>query len=59
MRAAPERASGDHLRETLPRMVTALQTDPEGCYRLHRLEGAPPHHEAAGAGRAATTRTGS
>ena len=30
------------LRETLPRMVTALKTDPEGFYRLNKLEGTPP-----------------
>lgn len=47
------------LRETLPRMVTALKTDPEGFYRLNKLEGAPPHQEAAPVGRAAKTRTGS
>jgi nucleoside-diphosphate-sugar epimerase len=47
------------LRETLPRMVTALKTDPESFYLLNKLEGAPPHHEAAAAGRAAKTRTGS
>lgn len=47
------------LRETLPRMATALKTDPEGFYRLNKLEGPPPHHEAAAAGRAAKTRTGS
>lgn len=34
------------LRETLPRMVTALKTDPEGFYRTNKLEGTPPHQEA-------------
>jgi len=35
------------LRETLPKMVTALKTDPEGFYRINKLEGAPPRSEAA------------
>jgi nucleoside-diphosphate-sugar epimerase len=41
------------LRETLPRMVTALKRDPDGFYRLNKLEGRPPYHEASTAGRAA------
>jgi nucleoside-diphosphate-sugar epimerase len=46
------------LRDTLPRMVTALETDPEGFYRMNKLEGAPPHHEGSMAGRAAEQRRG-
>jgi nucleoside-diphosphate-sugar epimerase len=46
------------LRETLPRMVTFLKTDPEGFYRLNKLEGTPPHHEASPAGRPAESRRG-
>jgi hypothetical protein len=45
------------LRETRPQMATALRTDPEGFHRLNKLEGAPPHDQAA-TGRAAKTRTG-
>jgi nucleoside-diphosphate-sugar epimerase len=44
------------LRETLRRMVTALKSDPEGFYRLNKLEGTPPHREASTAGRAAEPR---
>jgi nucleoside-diphosphate-sugar epimerase len=51
-------SSRHSLRDTLPRMVTALKTDPEGFYRVNKLEGAPPHHETAPAGRAAEARTG-
>jgi nucleoside-diphosphate-sugar epimerase len=46
------------LRDTLPRMVTALKTDPERFYRANKLEGAPPHHETTAAGRAAQVRRG-
>lgn len=46
------------LRKTLPRMVAALKGDPEGFYRLNKLEGSPPHQEAASAGRATHTRKG-
>jgi nucleoside-diphosphate-sugar epimerase len=35
------------LRQALPRMVTALKSDPEAFYRLNKLEGEPPHHETA------------
>jgi len=41
------------LRETLPQMVTALKTDPEGFYRINKLEGTPPHQETSMAGRVA------
>ena len=41
------------LRQTLPKMVTALKTDPEGFYRLNKLEGTPPHHETSVGQRAA------
>jgi nucleoside-diphosphate-sugar epimerase len=44
------------LRKTLPRMVTALKTDPEGFYRLNKLEGTPPHHDRPVAGRATAPR---
>ena len=40
------------LRETLPRMVTALKTDPAGFYKANKLEGTPPH-EPSVRGRAA------
>jgi len=46
------------LRETLPRMVTALKTDPEGFYRINKLEGTPPHHETSMAGQATEQRRG-
>jgi nucleoside-diphosphate-sugar epimerase len=46
------------LRETLPKMVTALETDPEGFYRLNKLEGTPPHRETATAGRIGEPRRG-
>jgi nucleoside-diphosphate-sugar epimerase len=42
------------LRETLPKMVTALKTDPEGFYRINKLEGTPPHHGTAIGERGAT-----
>ena len=42
-----------NLRDTLPKMVTALKTNPEDFYRINKLEGTPPHHEAATGGRAA------
>src|SRR5919108_2819250 len=35
------------LRDTLPKMVTALKTDPEAFYRGNKLEGEPPQREAA------------
>jgi nucleoside-diphosphate-sugar epimerase len=41
------------LRETLPKMATALKADPEGFYRINKLEGTPPHQEASMAGRVA------
>jgi nucleoside-diphosphate-sugar epimerase len=44
------------LRETLPRMVGALKTDPKGFYQLNKLEGEPPHQETR-SGRAAKTKT--
>lgn len=47
-----------HLRDTLPRMVTALKADPEGFYRVNKLEGAPPHHETATARRTVEARRG-
>jgi nucleoside-diphosphate-sugar epimerase len=40
---APRRS----LRETLPRMVSALKADPEGFYRRNELEGNPPRAEAS------------
>jgi nucleoside-diphosphate-sugar epimerase len=46
------------LRETLPRMVTALKTDPEGFYRLNKLDGTPPHPEPTTPGRAEEPRRG-
>lgn len=39
------------VRATLPKMVTALKTDPEGFYRLNKLEGTPPELETTSAGR--------
>jgi len=33
------------LRDTLPRMVSTLKTDPEGFYRKNKLEGTPPRQE--------------
>jgi nucleoside-diphosphate-sugar epimerase len=44
------------LRESLPKMVTALKTDPEEFYRANKLEGTPPHHEASAPGRAESHR---
>jgi nucleoside-diphosphate-sugar epimerase len=41
------------LRETLPRMVSALKADPAGFYRKNKLEGEPPRQEAAADTRAA------
>jgi nucleoside-diphosphate-sugar epimerase len=46
------------LRDTLPRMVTALKTDPEGFYRMNKLEGTPPRHDTSMAGSAAEQRKG-
>jgi nucleoside-diphosphate-sugar epimerase len=46
------------LRDTLPRMVTALKMDPEGFYKANKLEGRPPRHEASTPGRAAESRRG-
>jgi nucleoside-diphosphate-sugar epimerase len=46
------------LRETLPRMVAALTSDPERFYRLNTLEGEPPHHATTAAGRRAEGRRG-
>jgi nucleoside-diphosphate-sugar epimerase len=45
-----------NLRDTLPRMVTALKTDPERFYRMNKLEGSPPHHETSTSGRPAQQR---
>jgi hypothetical protein len=39
-------------------MVTALERDPEGFYRMNKLEGAPPHHEATTTGSPAAQRRG-
>jgi nucleoside-diphosphate-sugar epimerase len=47
-----------HLRQALPRMVAALERDPEGFYRMNKLEGAPPHHEATTTGSPAAQRRG-
>jgi nucleoside-diphosphate-sugar epimerase len=44
------------LRDTLPKMVTALKTNPETFYRINKLEGTPPHEEAPIAGQAAARR---
>jgi nucleoside-diphosphate-sugar epimerase len=41
------------LRETLPRMVSALKADPAGFYRENKLEGEPPPQEASTDTRAA------
>lgn len=46
------------LRETLPKMVSALKSDPEGFYRLNKLQGEPPRHETAAAGRRQDARRG-
>jgi nucleoside-diphosphate-sugar epimerase len=51
------------LRETLPKMVSALKSDPEAFYRLNKLEGKPPQRETTAAGhpdvgRRATERRG-
>ncbi len=45
-----------NLRDTLPRMATALKTDPERFYRMNKLEGSPPHHETSTGGRAPQQR---
>ena len=44
------------LRDTLPKMVTVLKTDPEAFYRGNKLEGEPPHREAATTGPRAEAR---
>ena len=44
------------LRQAVPKMVTALKSDPEGFYRLNKLEGEPPQHETATAEARAETR---
>jgi nucleoside-diphosphate-sugar epimerase len=46
------------LREALPKMVSALKSDPAGFYRLNKLEGTPPHHETTAAHRPAEARRG-
>jgi nucleoside-diphosphate-sugar epimerase len=38
------------LRETLPRIVSALKADPEAFYRRNKLEGEPPRDETPVAG---------
>jgi hypothetical protein len=39
-------------------MVTALKTDPEGFYRMNKLEGTPPRQDTSMAGSAAEQRKG-
>ena len=45
-----------NLRETLPRMVTILKSDPDAFYRLNKLEGEPPQRDTAPAGQGAEAR---
>jgi hypothetical protein len=46
------------LRETVPKMVTALKSDPEAFYRTNKLEGEPPQRETAAARRREQARRG-
>jgi nucleoside-diphosphate-sugar epimerase len=45
-----------NLREARPRMVTALESDPDAFYRLNKLQGEPPQPETATAAPRADTR---
>jgi hypothetical protein len=46
------------LRDTLPKMVTTLKSDPEAFYRENKLEGEPPARETTTAGARAEPRRG-
>lgn len=46
------------LRDTIPRMVEALKTDPGDFYRTNKLEGEPPEEAASVEARAAGSRRG-
>ena len=45
-----------NLRAALPKMVTALKSDPKAFYRLNKLEGEPPQHETSAAAPRAEAR---